>query len=57
MDSWGGRSQQAVTVCFETASAYYVVSSSTLRVRGRHRYAQPGELARVPKYAVRFAEQ
>lgn len=54
MDSWAGRSRQAVTVVGENAKSYAVASSGRLRLSGRSRYAAPGEIVLVPKWAVRF---
>jgi hypothetical protein len=55
LDGWAGRTQQRVEVVGETASRTRIRAITTTRLAGRRRNLQPGEIALVPKYAVRTA--
>lgn len=52
-DGWAGRSEQAVLVVGETPKRYRIKTVMRTKLPGRWLYA--GELALVPKQAVRFA--
>lgn len=54
-NSYAGRNEQAVLVVGETPKKYRIRAVMRTRVPGRCRWLAAGELALVPKQAVKFA--
>lgn len=54
LQSWAGFTKQEIVVVGETAKRYRITTASKkpVRLAGRLRYLQPGEVALVPKTAV-----
>ena len=53
LDGWHGRTQQKVEIVSETPQKVRIRAITTTRLAGRRRSLLPGEMALVPKYAVR----
>lgn len=55
LEGWHGNSEQAVQVIGETPKRYRIKAVARTRLAGRCRFIQAGEIALVPKHAVRFS--
>lgn len=54
-DGWAGRNEQAVLVVGETPKKYRIKAVMRTRMPGRCRWLSAGELALVPKHAIRMS--
>jgi hypothetical protein len=51
---YGGRHEQPVVVVGETPTKYRIRAANPVKLAGRHRWLHPGEVATVPRRAIRL---
>lgn len=58
LDGWGGRFDQDVLVIGETPKRFRIMAppGRSVKLGGRRRWLSPGEIALVPKHAVRVSD-
>lgn len=54
LDGWMGYTETAVIVIGETPKRYRIRAVTNTKLAGRARWLRPGEVALVPKYAIKF---
>jgi hypothetical protein len=57
LDGYGGRTEQEVEIVGETPKRTRIRAITPTRLAGRRRMMRPGEVALVPKYAVKEKQQ